>query len=72
MIKEVEPKPETSEQSETARMEVSGILKSSPGNSVSMRISTKRKQTTKEGSQNPVTYLVVAEFSSPKVKIIIK
>ncbi len=55
---------------ERARLEISGIFKEAPGNSVQARIAIKKRQTTKSHGQNLPLFIVVVEFKTPKAKII--
>ncbi|MGB0930559.1 MAG: hypothetical protein ACPGVB_07275 [Chitinophagales bacterium] len=54
------------------RLEISGILKKSRGNTVNTRINQKKKQSKKTDSTKLPVYIVVVEFSEPKAKIIKK
>ncbi len=57
---------------EIARLEVSGIFKASPGNSINMRIFSKRKQVAKPSQSNLLTFIAVVEFGIPEAKIVVK
>ena len=54
------------------RLEISGILKATKGNTINMRIAQKKKQVNKTNNTNLPVYVVVVEFSQPKAKIIKK
>lgn len=54
------------------RLEISGVLKESKGNTVNMRIAKKKAQSEKTDDSNLPVYIVVVEFSQPKAKIIKK
>ncbi len=56
-------------QEKKARLEVSGILKEIPGNTVGMRVSTKMKQIKNDNFNMPAIISVV-EFSVPKIQIV--
>lgn len=54
------------------RLEISGILKQSKGNTINMRINQKKKQSKQTDDTELPVYIVVVEFSQPKAKIIKK
>lgn len=54
------------------RLEISGILKASKGNTINMRVNQKKKQSKKTDNTDLPVYIVVVEFSEPKAKIIKK
>lgn len=54
------------------RLEISGILKQSKGNTINMRINRKKKQSKQTDDTELPVYIVVVEFSQPKAKIIKK
>lgn len=53
-----------------AALEVSGILKQSRGNTISMRINDKIKRLEQSGIKNLPTYVIVTAFGKPTSKII--
>lgn len=59
-------------ESRAGRLEISGILKESRGNTLNMRIAQKKRQAKKTDNTNLPVYIIVVEFSYPKVKVIIK
>ncbi len=54
------------------RLEISGILKQTKGNTINMRINQKKKQSKQTDDTELPVYIVVVEFSQPKAKIIKK
>ncbi len=54
------------------RLEISGILKATKGNTINMRVAQKEKQSKKTDDTNLPVYIVVVEFSQPKAKIVKK
>ena len=55
-----------------ARLEISGIRKETPQNTVESRLKTKEKQILKGADSNSICYVSVIEFSKPKAKFIKK
>lgn len=55
-----------------ARLEVSGISKEAPGNTVNMRIQQKKKQIAASDNTELPGWIVIVEFATPKSKIIKK
>jgi len=55
-----------------ARLEISGIGKATPKNSINMRINKKKKQIAQSDNTKLEGWISVVEFSTPKTKIIKK
>lgn len=55
-----------------ARIEVSGILRKSLGNTVNMRVAQKKKQMKPSDHSQLPGWIIVCEFSTPKSKIVRK
>jgi len=53
-----------------AKLEVSGIGKETPKNTVKQRIKVKLKQVQKSSSKELPSYVIVVEFGKPKAKIV--
>lgn len=58
------------EKPKVAKLEASGIFSETRGNTISMRISKKKKQTGKFSGVKIPVFIAVIEFKSPKAKII--
>ena len=56
---------------DTARLEVSGILKAKT-NEITQRIKSKKEQTKQSDSSKLLAYIIVTEFSTPISKLILK
>lgn len=56
---------------QNAKLEISGILKETPDNTVHIRVNMKERKIKKRGNLNLQVYVVVVEFGTPKAKIII-
>ena len=52
-----------------ALLEVSGILKENPGNTMNARVNQKRQQAMRSPYRNLPVYVIVVEFSKPKAKL---
>jgi hypothetical protein len=61
---------ESSEKSDEAFLEVSGIFTETPSNSINIRINQKKKQLEKKTITGLNILISVVEFSTPKAKII--
>lgn len=59
-------------ESRAGRLEISGILSESKGNTLNMRIAQKTKQVKQTDDTDLPVYIIVVEFSYPKAKVIIK
>lgn len=55
-----------------ARLEISGIYKTSPSNTINMRVNKKKKQITPSDNTKLPGWIIVVEFSGPKSKIVKK
>ncbi len=53
-----------------AKLEVSGIGKETPTNTVNQRIRVKLNQVQKSADKELPSYIIVVEFGSPKAKIV--
>ncbi len=53
-----------------AKLEVSGILKETPSNMVTARVSVKERNIKKRSNLNLPVYIVVVEFGQPKAKLV--
>ena len=53
-----------------ARLEISGIRKETPQNTVESRLKIKEKQILKSANSDSICYVSVIEFSKPKAKFI--
>lgn len=52
-----------------AILEISGIFKETPSNSINMRLRTKKKNIDKISNRQETAYIVIVEFQIPKAKI---
>ena len=52
-----------------ALLEVSGILKENPGNTMNARVNQKKQQAMRSPYRNLPVYIIVVEFSKPKAKL---
>ncbi len=52
------------------RLEISGILKASKGNTINVRVNQKIKQVSKTRDTGLPVHIIVVEFREPKVKIV--
>jgi hypothetical protein len=52
-----------------ALLEVSGILKENPGNTLNARLKQKKQQVQRSPYRNLPVYIIVVEFSMPKAKL---
>ena len=55
-----------------ARLEISGISKEMPSNSVNMRVNRKKKQISPSDKSKLPGWIIVVEFGTPKSKIVKK
>jgi hypothetical protein len=58
--------------SRDGRLEISGILKESKGNTLNMRVTQKKKQAKRTDDTKLPVYIIVVEFSHPRAKVVIK
>lgn len=68
--KPAQPTGKVNVERKSGRVEVSGILKETPGNTINMRVAIKKRQAAKSTELNLQIFIVIVEFGMPKAKIV--